>query len=135
MKRTTTLIFATFAVLAGFAGTEALEVETFGYGVGEQHPPRRPPADAIHLTMNVHGFLLREFGGTDEYYQTYADKIKSNGYTYAFDPQQNSNPETSYFRGMILRLVRTIQYTKSLPEWDGKDLRGEWPRIKFDVLS
>ena len=98
-------------------------IETFGYGVGEQHPPRRPPADAIHLKMNAHGFLLREFGGTDEYYQTYADKIKSNGHTYAFDPQQNSNPETSYFRGMILRLVRAIQYTKSLPEWDGKDLR------------
>ena len=100
-----------------------ISIETFGYGVGEQFPPRNPSDDAIHLKMNAHGLLLREFGGTDEYYQTYGDKIKSNGYTYAFDPQQNSNPENSYFRGMILRLIRAIEYTKSLPEWDGKDLR------------
>ena len=100
-----------------------VHIETFGYGVGEQHAPRRPSADAIHLKMNAHGLLLREFGGTDEYYNTYGDKIKSNGYTYAFDPQQNSNPETSYFRGMILRLIRAIQYAKSLPEWNGKDLQ------------
>ena len=100
-----------------------VHIETFGYGVGEQHVPRNPSADAIELRMNAHGFLLREFGGTDEYYRTYGDKIKSNGYTYAFDPQQNANPETAYFRGMILRLIRAIQYLKSCPEWDGKDLR------------
>ena len=100
-----------------------IHIGTFGYGVGEQHVPRNPSDDAIEFKMNAHGFLLREFGGTDEYYQTYGDKIKSNGYTYAFDPQQNSNRETSYFRGMILRLIRAIEYTKSLPEWDGKDLR------------
>ena len=99
-----------------------IHVGAFGYGVGEQFPPRNPDPEAIGFKMNAHGFLLREFGGTDEYYQTYADKIKSNGYTYAFDPQQNSNPETAYFRGMILRLTRIIQYLKSLPEWNGKDL-------------
>ncbi len=100
-----------------------IHVGAFGYGVGEQRAPRNPAADAIEFKMNAHGFLLREFGGTDEYYRTYGDRIKSNGYTYAFDPQQNSNPETSYFRGMILRLIRAIQYMKSLPEWDGKDLQ------------
>ena len=100
-----------------------IHVGTFGYGVGEQFAPRHPSADMIEFKMNAHGFLLREFGGTDEYYRTYGDKIKSNGYTYAFDPQQNSNPETAYFRGMILRLIRAIQYLKSCPEWDGKDLR------------
>ena len=100
-----------------------IHIGTFGYGVGEQFPPRRPDANAIEFKMNAHGFLLREFGGTDEYYRTYGDKIKSNGYTYAFDPQQNSNPETAYFRGMILRLIRAIQYLKSCPEWDGKDLQ------------
>ena len=97
-----------------------IHIGAFGYGVGEQFPPRHPDDDEIQFKMNAHGFLLREFGGTDEYYRTYGDKIMSNGYTYAFDPQQNSNPETSYFRGMILRLIRAIAYTKSLPEWDGK---------------
>ena len=99
-----------------------IKIGAFGYGVGEQHPPRNPASDAIELKINAHGFLLREFGGTDEYYKTYADKISSNGYTYAFDPKQNSNTETCYFRGMILRMIRAIQYTKSLPEWNGKDI-------------
>ena len=103
-------------------GKYAIFIGAPGYGVGEQFPPRQPSADAIHFKMNAHGLLLREFGGTDEYYRTYGDKIKSNGYTYAFDPQQNSNPETSYFRGMILRLIRAIEYLKSLPEWNGKEL-------------
>ena len=100
-----------------------IHIGTFGYGVGEQFPPRHPGTDEIQFKINAHGFLLREFGGTDEYYRTYGDKIKSNGYTYAFDPQQNSNPETSYFRGMILRLIRALQYVKSFSEWDGKNLQ------------
>jgi cephalosporin-C deacetylase-like acetyl esterase len=99
-----------------------IRIEAFGYGVGEQHAPRKPSAKAIDFRINAHGFLLREFGGTDEYYKTYGEKISSNGYSYAFDPIQNSNPETSYFRGMILRMIRAIQYAKSLPEWDGKTI-------------
>ena len=99
-----------------------LRIEAFGYGVGEQHAPRKPSEKAIDFRINAHGFLLREFGGTDEYYKTYADKISSNGYTYAFDPKQNSNTETCYFRGMILRMIRAIQYAKSLPEWNGKTI-------------
>ena len=54
-----------------------VSIQAFGYGVGEQFAPRRPSADAIEFKMNAHGFLLREFGGTDEYYRTYGDKIKS----------------------------------------------------------
>ena len=100
----------------------AIHIGAPGYGVSEQVPPKTPTATAIHFSINAHGFLLREFGGTDEYYRTFGDKIKSNGYTYALDPQQNSNPETSYFRGMILRMIRAIEYAKSLPEWDGKNL-------------
>ena len=99
-----------------------IKIGSFGYGVSEQKAPRNPDSDAIGLKINAHGFLLREFGGTDEYYKTYSARISSNGYTYAFDPKQNSNPETSYFRGMILRMIRAIQYTKSLPEWNGKDI-------------
>ena len=100
----------------------SIHIGTPGYGVGEQFAPRHPSSDQIQFKINAHGFLLREFGGTDEYYRTYGDKIMSNGHTYAFDPQQNSNTETSYFRGMILRLIRALQYTKSFPEWDGKNL-------------
>ena len=101
-----------------------IKIQAFGYGYSDKglNPPRNPESDAIHLKLNTHGVLLREFGATDEYYKAHGEKIKSNGYSYAFDPQQNSNPETAYFRGMILRMIRAIQYAKSLPEWNGKDL-------------
>ena len=100
-----------------------IHVSTHGYGVREHVAPKKPHAAAILFDVNAHGMLLREFGGTDEYYKTLGKKIGSNGYSYGFDPQQNSNIETAYFRGMILRLIRAIQYVKSLPGWDGKTLK------------
>ena len=99
-----------------------IHVSTHGYGVREHVAPKKPHAAAILFDINAHGMLLREFGGTDEYYKTLGAKIGSNGYSYAFDPVQNSNPQTAYFRGMILRLIRAIEYVKSFQEWDGKTL-------------
>ncbi len=101
-----------------------IKIQACGYGYHDYGPiaPKNPEADAIRLYLDTHGVLLPEFGGTSEYYKAHGEKIRSNGYTYAFDPQQNSNPETAYFRGMILRMMRAIQYAKSLPEWNGKDL-------------
>ena len=101
----------------------AIQINTHGYGVREHAAPKKTHAAGIIFEINAHGMLLREFGGTDEYYKTLGKKIGSNGYSYGFDPQQNSNIETAYFRGMILRLIRAIQYAKSLPGWDGKTLR------------
>ena len=100
-----------------------IHIGTYGYGVREQIPPKNPYAASIMFNVNAHGMLLREFGATDEYYRELGKKISSNGYSYGLDPQQNSDPETAYFRGMILRLIRAIQYAKSLPGWDGKTLR------------
>lgn len=36
--------------------------------------------------------------------------------------KENEDPETTYFNGMMLRLIRSLEYAKSLPEWDGKNL-------------
>ena len=99
-----------------------IHVSTHGYGIRKQYPPREPSPETILFDINAHGMLLREFGATDEYYETLGEKTGSNGYSYGFDPKQNSDPETAYFRGMILRLIRAIQYAKSLPGWDGKAL-------------
>ena len=56
------------------------------------------------------------------YYDKYFASIRSNGYSYALDPKQNSNPETAYFCGMALRVIRAFDFLKTLPQWDGKNL-------------
>ncbi len=70
----------------------------------------------ITLQINAHGI---ENGREPEYYKALADgELKS----YAFSKQENEKPETSYFNGMMLRVMRAMDYIKTLPEWNGKDL-------------
>lgn len=90
-----------------------------GYGTSIQRAPSSGPEDRIHFNVNAHGYDL---GKDDAYYEDFFAKIKSNGEIYAFDPKQNSDPETAYFNGMTLRVMRSLQFLKSLPQWNGKDL-------------
>ncbi|MGE4563782.1 MAG: acetylxylan esterase [Victivallaceae bacterium] len=90
-----------------------------GYGVYKQAPPTWTDPKAITFHVNAHGFELNQ---NDRYYTDYAESIKSNGQQYAFDPKQNENPETAYFNGMALRVLRSLEFLKSLPQWNGKDL-------------
>ena len=66
---------------------------------------------------------LPAFGATDEELAELKQSIKSNGRSYAFDPEQNKDPESAYFRGMVLRVKRGLQCLKKLKGWNGKDLR------------
>ncbi len=90
-----------------------------GYGISVQRAPGGGPANRIHFNVNAHGYDL---GKDEPYYEGFFASIKSNGNRYAFDPEQNSNPETAYFNGMALRIMRSLQFLKSLPQWNGKDL-------------
>jgi cephalosporin-C deacetylase-like acetyl esterase len=90
-----------------------------GYGTRAQHAPGSGPGNRIHFNMNAHGYDL---GKDAEYYKGFFADIKSNGQIYAFDPKQNADPETAYFNGMALRVMRSLQFLKSLPQWNGKDL-------------
>ena len=74
------------------------------------------------LNINAHGQKLPAFGATEADRQKLLGEIRSNGYSYAFDPAQNSNPETAYFNGMVLRVKRALQYLKTVKGWDGKNL-------------
>ena len=98
---------------------------TLGYGTKEQQPPENPHAATIILTINAHGFLLREFGATDEYYKTFPSTIQTKPYSYGLNPEENAKAETAYFYGMTLRVIRALQYLKSLPEWNGETLVAE----------
>ena len=98
-------------------------LETHGYSY---RPPYNPPGlkceGEIVLNINAHGVNLPAFGADEAYHKQFGEMIKSNGKAYAFDPVQNSDPEAAYFNGMALRVMRALEYLKSLPEWNGKEL-------------
>ena len=80
------------------------------------------PSDKILLNINAHGLKLAEFGATEADTKALRWEVRSNGNTYAFDPEQNKDPEVAYFNGMVLRVKRALQYLKTLKGWNGKDL-------------
>ncbi len=70
----------------------------------------------IVLQINAHGI---ENGRSPEYYQALRDgELKR----YAYNNSQNAKPETCYFNGMMLRVMRALEFVKSRPEWNGKTL-------------
>jgi len=95
----------------------------FGYGAswgkGAYMPPSSVPPTAIHFFVSAHGF---ELGREPAYYQSMRKAAGSNGFGHGFDPKQNAKPETCYFRGMALRVMRAMEYLKTRPEWNGRDL-------------
>ncbi len=85
-----------------------------GYGVSPARP--QPVAGMISLNINAHGI---ENGREPEFYKALGlGELKE----YAFSKQENAKPETAYFNGMALRVLRALEYIKSRPEWDGKNL-------------
>jgi len=91
-----------------------------GYGAHFVQPiPDDGPEDAISMYINAHGY---ELGREDDYYTEFYDAIKSNGKCFALDKFQNSDASTAYFGWMCYRIMRALQYLKSLPAWDGKNI-------------
>lgn len=82
-----------------------------GYGVSSAKPYTSP--GTLMLCINAHGI---ENGREPEYY-----KGLPLG-KYGFDADENAKPETSYFLGILLRVVRSLEFLKEQPEWNGKDL-------------
>ena len=91
----------------------------FGYGNRRQTVPASIPRGELTLYLNAHG---QELGRDDAYYKEFFRSIRSGKYSYAFDPEQNKDPEKCFFNGMVLRALRGMEYLKSRPEWNGKDL-------------
>lgn len=95
-----------------------LQFSFFGYSAARQGIPN-PANGKIAFYINAHG---QELGREPEYYTKFFQSIRSKKYSYAFDPEENKNPETAFFNGMALRNLRAMEYAKTLPEWNGKDL-------------
>ena len=90
-----------------------------GYNADEQIPPSRQDDKYIVFDINAHGMKL---GQDAKYYEDFKASISTGGKSYAFDPNLNKDPETAYFNGMALRVMRAVQYVQTLPEWNGKQL-------------
>ena len=92
-----------------------------GYGAHFiQAIPDSGPTDKMHMFINAHGYELER---EEEYYTEFYDALKSNGRTFGLDSSwQNKSTDTAYFGWMCYRIMRAIQYLKSFPEWDGKNL-------------
>lgn len=91
-----------------------------GYGCGKMRPNDGNAGQReIIFHINAHGFELDQ---DDKYYQDFDKSIRDGKWNYAFSPNQNAKPETCYFYGMALRVMRALEYLKTIPEWDGKTL-------------
>ncbi|MBE6357227.1 MAG: acetylxylan esterase [Lentisphaerae bacterium] len=96
------------------------DVHFMGYGTVIQRLPGWALKDRITLIINAHGYeMLRD----DAYYKNFFQQIRSNGHAYAFDPIENQDREKCYFNGMSLRVMRSLDYIKTVPEWNGRVLR------------
>jgi len=102
-------------------GKYPARISFHGYGAHfVQTVPAGGPADAITMFINAHGY---ELGREDEYYTEFYNSIKSNDKTFGLDSAwQNKSTDTAYFGWMCYRIMRALQFIKSMPEWNGKDL-------------
>jgi len=67
---------------------------------------------ALCFDLNAHGMLNAQ---PDEYYTNLENGELKDYYVQGLEDRDNY-----YFRGMYLRLIRTIDYLTQQPEWDGK---------------
>lgn len=106
--------------IEGKKGSYGALVRFDGYSrTSVQQPMKSGPKGVIVFHVNAHGY---ELGRDAAYYKAFYRSIESNGQGYAFDEKQNADPETAYFGGMTWRVMRALEYVKSLPEWNGRNL-------------
>ena len=92
-----------------------LVVQFHGYGVGRIGP--KTENGAILLDVMRHSYeLLRE----PEYYKAMQQgELKGFG----LSAEKNRNPEDCYFKFMVMRDLRAIEYVKkNVGQWNGKDI-------------
>ena len=105
-------------------GKYPVKVSFHGYGhtypnKGHVVKPIVGSDDTIYFNFSPHGYELER---EPEYYDEFFRSICSGGRTFGFDDKQNADPETSYFSGYTYRIMRALEWLKTLPEWDGKNL-------------
>ena len=105
-------------------GKYPVKVSFHGYGhiypnKGHVITPSVGDSESICFKFSPHGYELER---EPEYYDEFFRSICSGGRTFGFDEKQNADPETCYFSGYTYRIMRALEWLKTLPEWNGKDL-------------
>lgn len=93
----------------------SLKAMVYYHGAGVYSANRRRlNANAVALDVNAHGIIN---GQHEDFYQ-YLNKTNLSGYQF-----RNADDRYKfYFREMFLRCLRALDYIKTRPEWNGKDL-------------
>ena len=87
-----------------------------GYGVASASKEIRAGKSSLALCINAHGI---ENGRDADFYQNlFNTTLKS----YGLPAGTNTDPEASYWNGVAMRVMRALEFLKSRPEWDGKNI-------------
>lgn len=97
-----------------YAKPKSLPIIVGFHGAGVRSAYQATRHGAISIDVNAHGILN---GQPAEYYDELR-KGKLRNYLHA----NKDNRETCFLLPMFLRVMRTLDYAKTLPEWNGKDL-------------
>ncbi len=81
--------------------------------MGLRNAPTYYAYSSIHVTMSPH---QSECGQDREYYKEFEKSIRG------YNQKDVTDRDKYYMKGMILRVLRTLEFIKTCPEWNGKDL-------------
>jgi len=98
-------------------GSLKLKLQFMGYGVGDAPLVLEPG----YLTFGVNSHSI-ENGQDGLYYSALSSGVLQN---YGFNNEENSNRETVYFLGMIMRDVQAVRYLMTSEYWNGVDVELE----------
>ncbi|MDO5581447.1 MAG: acetylxylan esterase [Planctomycetia bacterium] len=98
------------------AKAKSLPAYVFYHGYGVNSSSRRMIPNALSFDVNANSVLNEQ---PKEYYEN-LKKTTLKGY--GFSVEENSKRETSYWNGVLLRVMRALDYIKQQPEWNGRDL-------------
>ncbi len=95
-------------------GSLPLRIYFDGYSVRSAQVRESPKA--ICFFVNAHGI---ENNRDAAYYKALEQGELQH---YGFRDEENQKPESCYFNNMILRDLRALEYARSLPEWNRKEI-------------
>ena len=88
-----------------------------GYGVASASKEAGLGKNGLALCINAHGIENGKEAGF------YSNLFETTLKSYGLPASSNPDPETSYWNGVAMRVMRALEFLKAQPEWDGVNLR------------